>query len=364
MNPLIQLKNPSPLILIALLLACLPLSPGARAVVPAPDGGYPGQNTAEGQSALLHLAGGGTYNTALGWASLAFNVTGDFNTAVGAATLLNNTADENTATGAGAVLNNSTGSNNTANGAYALIDNTVGAGNTATGNAALFFNTAGDGNTANGYDALLNTTGSTNTAVGFRALMNNTTGNNNIAVGFAGGNVTTASNVICIGAIGNNVDNSCYIGQIFSSTVSESAVFVNSNGRLGTMTSSKRIKQNIKPMDNVSEALYSLKPVSFRYKKEFDAAGMSQFGLVAEDVEKINSDLVVRDKDGKAYSVRYDQVNAMLLNEFLKEHNTVQDQGANIAELKKEIAALTAGLQKVSAQLEASKPAPQVVKNP
>ena len=355
MNRLIQLKNTTPLILLA--FVCFGLLPTTQAVVPAPDGGYPGQNTAEGQSALLHLAGG-TYNTALGWASLGFDVTGNFNTAVGAATLLNNTADNNTATGAGALLSNTTGLNNTANGAFVLLDNTVGAGNTANGFQALFANTAGDRNTANGESALFgNTTGSTNTAVGFSALINNTTGSNNIAVGFAGGNVSTASNVICIGALGNNVDNSCYIGQIFGSTVSASAVFVNSNGRLGTMTSSKRFKEHIKPMDKDSEALYSLKPVSFRYKKEFDPAGTSQLGLVAEDVEKIAPELVVRDKDGKAYSVRYDQVNAMLLNEFLKARRQIDAQ-------QKQIEALTAGLQKVSAQLQASQPAPHVVNNP
>jgi Chaperone of endosialidase len=392
MNPLIQLKNPSPLILIALLLACLPLSPIARAVVPAPDGGYLGQNTAEGQSALLHLAGG-TYNTALGWSSLGFNFTGNNNTAIGAGALLANTADNNTATGAAALLSNTTANANTANGAFALLSNTTGSDNTATGYQALFNNTSSD-NTANGASALFhnstglantasgqqalykNTTGQSNTASGVQALFNNTTGGDNIALGVNAGNgVTTANNVICIGADGNNVDNSCYIGQIFGATSSGGvAVFVNSNGRLGTATSSRRFKDDIKVMDQASEALFKLKPVSFRYKKEIDPARMSQFGLVAEEVEKVNPDLVVRDKDGKPYSVRYDQVNAMLLNEFLKEHHTVQEQGATIARLEQQVAALTAGLQKVSAQLataspsrgglEASKPAPQVVNNP
>ena len=117
-------------------------------------------------------------------------------------------------------------------------------------------------------------------------------------------------------------------------------------------------------MERASEALFALKPVTFRYKQEIDPNGTPQFGLVAEEVEKVNPDLVVRDKEGKPYSVRYDQVNAMLLNEFLKEHSTVQ-------ELRKEIATLTATvkeqasqIQKVSAQLETSKPAPQVVNNP
>jgi hypothetical protein len=149
MNPLVQPKNASPLILIALLLACLPLSPRARAVVPAPDGGYPGQNTAEGQSALLQLTGG-TYNTAVGWASLGSNVTGNYNTAIGARALLDNTGDENTATGAGALLNNTTGNVNMANGTFALFSNTTGSTNTAMGDDALNHNTTGGANTAIG----------------------------------------------------------------------------------------------------------------------------------------------------------------------------------------------------------------------
>ena len=395
MNPLIQPENASPLILIALLLACLPLSPGARAVVPAPDGGYPGQNTAEGQSALLHLAGG-TYNTALGWASLGFNVTGNYNTGVGAATLLNNTASENTATGAGALLSNTTGLENTANGAFALFSNTTAFSNTATGAGALLNNITGEGNTADGVDALVsNITGYTNTAIGDQALSTNTTGSNNTALGFgAGGNVTTANNVICIGTTGANQSNSCFIGRIFGATSSGgTAVFINSDGKLGTTTSSRRFKEEIEPMERASEVLFALKPVTFRYKKEIDPAGTSQFGLVAEEVEKVNPDLVVRDKEGKTYSVRYDQVNAMLLNEFLKEHRKVeqhnrkmQEQEATIAGLRsaiaqqrkdfetamaqqqKQLQALTASLkeqasqiQKVSAQIEVSTPTPQAV---
>jgi hypothetical protein len=147
-------------------------------------------------------------------------------------------------------------------------------------------------------------------------------------------------------------------------------VFVNSNGRLGTMTSSKRFKQDIKPMDNVSEALYSLKPVSFRYKKEFDPAGASQLGLVAEDVEKVNPDLIIRDKDGKPYTVRYEQINTMLLNEFLKAHRKIQEQEATITQLKKEMEAVVAHakeqdsrIQKVSDQIEINKARPGVVRN-
>jgi hypothetical protein len=418
---------------IAFTIVCFALSQRAQGVMPPPPGGYPNFTTAAGDHALQALSLG-LGNTALGTFSSFSVTTGNFNTAVGAGSLDLNTADENTATGAAALLFNTTGSENTANGtaalelnetgsentahgAFALFSNTtgnnntatgfqallsnttglnnaangyqalnsndVGAGNTATGFQALRSNTAGDRNTAHGESALDgNTTGSTNTAIGFSALINNTTGHDNIAVGFAGGNVTTASNVICIGALGNNVDNSCFIGQIFGATSSGgTAVFVNSNGRLGTATSSKRFKDEVKPMDKASEAVLLLKPVTFHYKKEIDPASISQFGLVAEDVEKVNADLVVRDKEGKPYSVRYDQVNAMLLNEFLKEHKAfleqqrkVQEQGATIARQRKDfegaiahqqkqIEALTAGLRRVSAQVELDKVAPQMVTN-
>jgi Chaperone of endosialidase len=393
------MKTSIPAVLITLTLLCLGLLPKSQAVSPAPDGGYPGGNTAEGQNSLLSLTSG-TYNTAVGLFSMLSDTDGNFNTGVGAGTLLANGANSNTATGAGGLLNNTLGNFNTANGAFALFSNTtgnnntatgfqallsnttglnnaangyqalnsndVGAGNTATGFQALRSNTAGDRNTAHGESALDgNTTGSTNTAIGFSALINNTTGHDNIAVGFAGGNVTTASNIICIGALGNNVDNSCFIGQIFGATSSGGTpVFVNSNGRLGTATSSKRFKDEVKPMDKASEAVFLLKPVTFHYKKEIDPASISQFGLVAEDVEKVNADLIVRDKEGKPYSVRYDQVNAMLLNEFLKEHSTVQDLKKEIATLTATVKEQAAQIQKVSDQLEASKPAPQVVNNP
>ena len=173
----------------------------------------------------------------------------------------------------------------------------------------------------------------------------------------AGFNVSTANNVICIGfgVGGANVSNSCYIGSIFGQTSSDGvAVFIDSAGKLGTLTSSRRFKEGIKPMEQASEVLFALKPVTFRYKKEIGAAGTSQFGLVAEDVEKVNPDLVVRDKEGNPYSVRYDQVNAMLLNEFLKEHRKVE-------QLEKQVEALTAGLEKVNAQVGVSKALPHMV---
>jgi hypothetical protein len=332
---LTPMKTKVPSFLITILIAFL--SQNAHAVSPPPDGGYPGANTAEGDSALLKLVEG-TYNTAVGYRSLSGNTNGTFNTALGAGALLNSTnATENTATGAGALLNNAT--------PFVMGGN----GNTADGAFALFFNT----------------TGSNNTAIGDGALLNNTSGSGNTALGQgAGSAVTSASNVICIGTSGINHDNSCFIGNIFGATVSGGAVVITSSGRLGTITSSRRFKEEVKLMERASEALYALKPVTFRYKKEIDPTGTAQFGLVAEEVEKVNPDLVVRDKDGKPYSVRYDQVNAMLLNEFLKEHRKNEEQDATIARQQKQIAALTAGLQKVSAQLEAGKSATQLVNNP
>jgi hypothetical protein len=187
----------------------------------------------------------------------------------------------------------------------------------------------------------------------------------------AGGNVTTASDVICIGASGANVSNSCFIGQIFGATSpGGTAVFINSNGRLGTATSSRRFKEEIKATGRASEELFALKPVTFRHRKEIDSAGTSQFGLVAEDVEKVNPDLVVRDKEGKAYSVRYDQVNAMLLNEFLKEYKAFLEERAKVEKLEttvsrqqKQIEGLAAGLEKVSNQLELRKAGSRTVAN-
>ena len=270
---------------------------------------------------------------------------------------------------------NTIGSWNTATGISALGLNTTGSGNTANGFEALGSNTIAIGNTAIGYHALFNnTTGDRNTANGESALYYNTTGYSNIAVGRrAGVSVTTANNVISIGAdvVGENVSNSCYIGGIFGQTSSGgAAVFVNSNGKLGTVTSSRRFKGDIKPMNDASEALLALKPVTFRYKKEIDPKGVPQFGLVAEEVEKVNPKLVVRDKDGKVNTVRYEAVNAMLLNEFLKEHKRVEEQQVTISDLKKDLGVLTAQLkeqaaqiQKVNAQVEMRRPLTRVARS-
>jgi hypothetical protein len=332
-----------------------------------------GSNTATGEGALFsNTTGNG--NTANGLGALLSNTTGNNNTALGEGALLVNTADQSTAIGYAALQSSTTGNGNTATGAQALENNTTGSNNMANGFQALFSNTTGSLNTANGLQALVfNTIGNGNTANGEGTLFSNTTGGGNTAIGSgAGFNQTTGSNNVYIGVEMSGVageNNACYIASIFSQTSANGIpVLINSNNKLGTATSSKRFKEDIKPMDTASEALFALKPVCFRYKKEIDPVGISQLGLVAEDVEKVNPDLVVRDKEGKPYSVHYDQVNAMLLNEFLKEHRKVEqltkDFESKLAEQQKQIEALTAGLQKVSAQLEASKPALQVVNNP
>jgi hypothetical protein len=358
MNPLIQLKKATPPVLGVFVLVCLTLSPRVQAVVPPPDGGYPGGNTAEGASALFSLTTG-SYNTAVGFFSLRSNTIGSFNTATGAGALfLNAGANPNIATA------------NTATGAVALLSNTTGFNNTATGFQALLSNTTGDHNTADGNAALLsNTTGFANTASGVEALFNNTSGTFNTALGFeAGASVTTASNVIAIGTTGANVSNSCYIGQVYGTfnTAQSAVVYIDPDGRLGTGPSARRFKKDIADMGAASEVLLSMRPVTFHFKtQDMEKAGreISQFGLIAEEVAEVNPDLILRDKEGEIYSVRYDAVNAMLLNEFLKEHRKNEEQEATIARQQQQIEGLTAGLQKVSAQLEASKPAPQVAEN-
>jgi hypothetical protein len=339
------------LIFIPLVLMCVVLVPRAGAVTPPPDGGYPGFNTAEGDSALQDLTNG-VANTAVGLGALFHDTAGSNNTAVGFEPLFSNTTGfENTATGWRALFANTTGFHNTADGFFALLRNTTGNHNTANGDEALRNNTIGNFNTVDGA----------------HSLENNITGSGNTVLGFGAGNtVTTASNVICIGAGvgGANVNNSCFIGSVFGQmSPAGVGVFINSNGKLGTMMSSRRFKEEIKPMERTSETLLALRPVTFRYKKEIDPAGTPQFGLVAEEVEKVDPALVVRDQAGKPYTVRYEAVNAMLLNEFLKEHHTVQ-------ELEQEVAALTATvkeqatqIQKISAQVEAAKSVPRIVLN-
>jgi Chaperone of endosialidase len=364
MNPLIQRETTILPVLIGLALACFALAPLAEGTPPPkPEDRGNGNSAAENVSAL-NPSTTGSNNTAHGWFSLFSNTTGSFNTATGDAALSSNT----------------TGSNNTANGLGALLSNTTGSANTATGNFALAGNTAG-GNTANGASALVsNTLGQNNTAVGVNALSSNATGSFNVALGsFAGGDLTIGDDNIDIGNSGFAGENGTirigedirqlrtlqtFIAGIRGRTTGNAdaiPVLIDSLGQLGTASSSRRFKKEIKPMDSASEAILAFKPVTFHYKS--DKRDTPQFGLIAEEVAKVNPDLVVRDKNGEIYTVHYDAVNAMLLNEFLKEHSTVQ-------ELKKEIAALTATvkeqaaqIQKVSAQLEVSKPAPQTVNN-
>jgi hypothetical protein len=354
--------------------------PKAQAVAPPPDGGYPRFNTAEGQNALSGLTTG-IANTAVGWFSLFSNNDGSFNTATGAGTLLFNVGNQ--ASGEG--------TQNTAVGTAALLNNTTGASNTATGTTALLNNTTGNDNVAGGVRALfLNTTGSNNVAIGFSALPNNTSGNFNIAVGAgAGGAITNAFNCIAIGHQGANVSQSCFIGNIRNAVVAPDAmpVLIDSVGKLGTANgSSRRFKTQIKPMDNASESILALKPVTFCYTG--DNTNTPQFGLIAEDVLEVNPELTVRDKTGELVTVRYDAVNAMLLNEFLKEHRKVEEQQAAIAELKSVVAQQQkdfraamaeqqkemenviarlkqqkAKIQKVNDRIELTDPAPQVANN-
>src|SRR4029077_16731514 len=358
------------------------------------------RNTATGAGALLSNTTG-SLNTANGAFALISNTTGSFNTATGDSALFHNTLGSyNTAVG-DAALTNKTGPGNTATGALALSVNTTGEANTATGVAALFINSTGIWNTAVGWNALNVSNGNRNTATGYKALINNTTGDDNTAFGYlalgfsgtgsgnvalgsnAGSNVTTASNVISIGSnvAAADVSNTCFIGNIFGVNVGMDAlpVFINASGQLGTTASSRRFKTDIQQMDKSSEAILSLKPVTFHYKS--DRKNTSQFGLIAEEVAKVNPDLVVHDKEGKPYTVRYDQINAMLLNEFLKEHKKLEAQQATIAELKttlaqqqkgfqstfaeqqKQIAELASGLQKVSARMQITERAPQTAVN-
>jgi Chaperone of endosialidase len=414
------------LILISYMMICMGFSPQTRAVVPAPDGGYPGENTAEGDDALFNLSTGidntalgfqalygnttgsgntaigdhalfvntaGNNNTASGHLALGFNISGSGNTANGFEALYgNNTGDSNTAIGVDALYSNNTGSENTAIGNFALFNNTTGIGNVADGVAALQQNTTGNANTAigdgtlvgnttgrfntaNGGNALQrNTVGNNNTAVGESALFTNTTGSNNIAVGQnAGSDLTVGDNNIDIGynvvglagesntiRIGDTNITKTIIRGISGATVANGvAVRVNANGRLGTAPSSVRFKRDIKSMGKASEAIFALNPITFRYKEELDPEGVPQFGLVAEEVEKINPDLVVRDEQGKVNSVRYEQVNAMLLNEFLKEHRKVQKLEAALEAVNARLKEQDAKILKVSEQIELSQPLPR-----
>jgi hypothetical protein len=313
------MKTRIPAVLITFFVVAFALVQNTEAVSPAPDGGYPAANTAEGDDALFSLAVG-LGNTASGLSALQGNITGDRNTAIGY----------------GALIVNTTGIGNTASGVGALQENTTGAENTANGAAAL----------------RSNTTGSDNIALKFLAGQNVTTGSGNVYVGTGMDGVAGEAN-------------HTYIRNVKDTTVSGSGtdtVTVDlSTGLLGHLTSSRRYKENIKPMDKASEALFALKPVTYRYKKQIDPSRSPAFGLIAEEVAQVNSDLVARNSKGQPESVHYEMVNAMLLNEFLKEHRTVQELRKQIAALTATVKEQAAQIQKVSAQLEVSKPAPRLV---
>jgi hypothetical protein len=287
-----------------------PLATSMQAISPPPDGGYPGGNTAEGQNALLSLTVG-AYNTAVGVSSLRTDGTGSYNTAVGAGALFGNTETQNTALGAAAGLSLTTGSRNIC----------IGSG---------VIGVAGENNTIRIGDNLPTDTG----------------------------------------------QSACYIGGIYGQLygVNGTQCYVDPNGKLSVFFSARRFKTDIADIGAVSEALLALRPVTFHYKPELDKTGTRQFGLVAEEVATVNPDLVTHDAKGALATVRYEAVNAMLLNEFLKQHKKVQKLEATVvqqqenfqcelAEQRKQIEALTAGLQNVSAQLELSKTATQTVLN-
>jgi uncharacterized coiled-coil protein SlyX len=385
------------------------LNPQVMQLPTTPDPGSVGGsfNTADGQNALANVTTGAA-NSAFGWFSLLSNTDASFNTGVGAGTLLFNNGSPNTAVGAAALLFNTTGGQNVAVGAAALLNNIDGIQHIAIGDQALNQNTTAFDNTAVGFIALQNNVdGNSNTAVGAAALLNNVSGVNNqafgrgalrfnegsgnIAIGREAGTTPPAAgqynNTILLGTLGdadaNNPDGRTYIGNIRDVVVGNGDginVIVDSSGQLGTSNvSSRRFKKDIKPMDQTSEAILALKPVTFHYKDgdTKKAQETPQYGLIAEDVAEVNPDLVMRNKDGEVSYVRYDAVNVMLLNEFLKEHKKVEAQQATIAELKSTVAqqqkgieVLTAQLteqaaqiQKVSAQLETRKPVTKVVLN-
>jgi len=341
---------------------------GFEALPSLANGSY---NTADGNGAL-YLNSSGSDNTAIGYATLGYNTTANDNTAVGYEALLDSSGNDNTAIGSQALSANQRGTANTAEGFQALGSNTTGDYNTANGFQALDNNASGLFNTADGYQALLNningtdnaahgtealvynTSGSYNTAEGDEALYNNLAGSNNVALGYrAGHNPTNGSFNIEIGNPGTASDNNTIligtqgvqtntaIAGIFGATAASGVpVYVTTTGQLGTLTSSARFKQNIRSMADASDVLLALRPVTFQYKPGIDPHGTPQFGLVAEEVDKVDPDLVARDDKNQIYTVRYEAVNAMLLNEFQKEHRTVEEQTAEIKNLEQSVTEL------------------------
>jgi hypothetical protein len=375
---------------IPLALACFGLAPMVQAVGPDTEGAIAGANNGEGIGVLVNRTSG-VWNTGTGYEALNNLTTGGVNTATGLRALFSNTVGfNNTATGVYSLYSNVEGAANTADGWQALVGNTTGIGNVAMGARALANNTSGAGNTAVGTsalerstsffntavgtDALSQTIGGFNTAVGSFALYGNVTGSDNTAIGDTAGDSITGSGNVCIGAFvfgEGGVDDSTYIRNVntltqnFSAGVNDYVTVRLSDGRLGhtAVVSSQRYKEDIKPLAKTSQSLYALKPVSFRLKKEFDPTQALGFGLIAEEVEHVDPALVYRNDKGQVESVRYEMVNAMLLNEFLKEHRKVEELEGIVTSLAATVKEQTAQIKKVSARLEASKPAPQIVRN-
>jgi hypothetical protein len=294
-------------------------------------------------------------NTTLGIGTLTANTSGSGNTASGTQALTNNTSGSgNRASGSFALKNNTTGLGNTVSGYSALFSNTTGNYNTASGFLAMYNNITGSKNTASGYDALLsNTTGIYNTASGYQALFSNTTGNNNIAIGYyAALNVSSGnSNNIHIGSQGSGADSSTIrIGEptmqssFFAAgvrgvtTANNNAipVVIDSSGQLGTISSSRRFKEDIQDMGDAS--LMRLRPVTFRYQKPFaDGSQPIQYGLIAEEVAEVYPDLVAHSADGQIETVKYQVLDAMLLNEVQRQQRMIEKQQHEIEALKAQV---------------------------
>lgn len=328
---------------------------------------WPSDNVAVGYQALMSnqptLSSNGIHNTAIGSQTLAANLTGHENTAIGYKALYSNTASYNTATGASALESNTTGNNNTANGYWALRLNKEGYSNTAVGATSLTNNYGsssglGSQNTAVGFAALgSNTTGANNTALGVGALSIVVSGIENIAIGVAsgpiGGTAASISGTISIGTSGVYNSNETHIGNIFSTVMGSTAciVYCDNTGLLGVQCSAKRFKKDILDMGSVSSDLFRLRPVTFHYKDEF-AHGDStlQFGLIAEEVEKVNPNLVVYDATGKIYSVKYHMLTPLMLNELQKAHALNDDQSALIKQLQVQLNDMKARNAKLKAE--------------
>jgi hypothetical protein len=313
------------------------------------------ENTAVGAYALYTVSTG-INNSATGANALHFDTSGNANTAVGTEALYNNTTGSyNTSMGYESLSANSSGTYTTAVGSYALKANTTGGYDTAFGAYALIANTAGTGNSAFGYAGLRSvTSGDNNIGFGYETLYLNSTGSNNIAMGYQGGYyVLNGSNNIEIGSLGANADNNVirigaqgtqtntYIAGISAAQVTGNAVYVTSSGQLGVLASSERYKTAIEPMAATTEKLQQLRPVSFHLKTE--PKGAVQYGLIAEEVDKVYPELVIRDDAGRIQGVRYDELAPMLLNE-------VQQLKRQMADLKQANQAMRAAMARLNAK--------------